>query len=446
MSEFLRLGDHCSKIGSGATPRGGKEAYLPTGPYKLIRSQNIYNHGFAFGGLAFIDEEQAKKLANVTVLERDVLVNITGDSVARVCQVHPDALPARVNQHVAIVRPDPKIIDANFLRYWFVTNKTQNRLIALASGGATRNALTKSMLESLEVPFFELDTQKNIADVLTALDDKIECNRRMNETLEAMAQAIFKDWFVDFGPIHRKIAGETDPVAILGGMIPELGKAAATAALFIDALGEDSMPLGWQKTSIGEIAGRIFSGGTPSTKKKEYWDGNVRWLSSGESKHSVIVETDRHISVLGIENSSTRLATTGSSAIASAGQGNTRGQVTYLGIDCYVNQSVIVVEPGTPDRSAFLYFDLRRRYIELRRISDGNSSRGSLTTSMVSGRPTVLPPKELLVVFEEVAGAVLNVIRRNLLQNQTLGNTRDYLLPRLMSRQVRVDATQRIAS
>ncbi|MDN3711743.1 hypothetical protein QWZ10_07695 [Paracoccus cavernae] len=125
---------------------------MPSGPFSLIRSQNVYNDRFSVSGLAYISQEQANALKAVEVLAGDVLVNITGDSVARVCQVDPSILPARVNQHVAIIRPDNENIDAGFLRYWFVTHETQNSLLALASAGATRPALTKAMLENLEVP------------------------------------------------------------------------------------------------------------------------------------------------------------------------------------------------------------------------------------------------------------------------------------------------------
>ena len=107
-----RLGDCCEKIGSGATPKGGKEAYLDFGPIHLIRSQNVHNDGFSPSGLAYISEEQAQKLDNVKVESGDVLLNITGDSVARVCQALSRFLPARVNQHVAIIRPISSVFDA----------------------------------------------------------------------------------------------------------------------------------------------------------------------------------------------------------------------------------------------------------------------------------------------------------------------------------------------
>lgn len=101
----VKLGDLCTKIGSGATPRGGSESYKEFG-VSLIRSQNVLDLKFSEDGLAFIDEIQANDLKNVIVEKNDVLMNITGDSVARVCKVPTKILPARVNQHVAIIRSD----------------------------------------------------------------------------------------------------------------------------------------------------------------------------------------------------------------------------------------------------------------------------------------------------------------------------------------------------
>lgn len=154
MSEWpiVTLGNYCSKIGSGATPRGGNSVYLDEGEICLIRSQNIYNDGFKPDGLVFINEDSADKLKNVVIEEDDILLNITGDSVARVCLVEAKYLPARVNQHVAIIRPKQNKFDARFLRYFLATPKMQDMLLVLASAGATRNALTKGMIESLEVP------------------------------------------------------------------------------------------------------------------------------------------------------------------------------------------------------------------------------------------------------------------------------------------------------
>ena len=144
---------------------------------------------------------------NVEVAKDDVLLNITSDSVARVCQVRCDILPARVNQHVVIFRPDPARLDPSFLRYALVVPKMQVKLLSWAGSEGTRNALTKGMIESLDIAALSnMHEQKAIAHILNTLDDKIELIRRMNETLDAMAQAIFKDWFVDFGPTRPKAA------------------------------------------------------------------------------------------------------------------------------------------------------------------------------------------------------------------------------------------------
>ena len=133
----VTLGKVCTKIGSGATPRGGKDVYLDEGPCTLIRSQNVYNDGFHHEGLVFIGERHADELQNVEVFEEDVLLNITGDSVARVCQVAPDVLPARVNQHVAIIRPDSVNLDAGYLPYYLASPEMQTLLLSWAGSGGT---------------------------------------------------------------------------------------------------------------------------------------------------------------------------------------------------------------------------------------------------------------------------------------------------------------------
>ncbi|MFT5294928.1 MAG: type I restriction enzyme S subunit [Colwellia sp.] len=197
----VKLGEYCSKIGSGATPRGGSSVYKDTGEICLVRSQNIYNEGFKRGGLVFIDEGAADKLKNVILESNDILLNITGDSVARVCLVDNSILPARVNQHVIIIRPKTAEFDARFIRYYLTTPYAQALLLNLASAGATRNALTKSMIENFETPKPPLDIQVAIAEKLEALEHKVTSNTQINQTLEQMAQALFKSWFVDFDPV-----------------------------------------------------------------------------------------------------------------------------------------------------------------------------------------------------------------------------------------------------
>ncbi|GAA3557710.1 restriction endonuclease subunit S [Snuella lapsa] len=147
MSEWdsVELKELTTKIGSGATPRGGQEAYKSEG-ISLIRSQNILDFSFSYNGLAFIDEDQAYALRNVEVQENDILINITGDSVARVAKVPSEVLPARVNQHVSILRSNQNKLDQDYLLYYLLNPIIKKHLLRIASDGATRNALTKSDL------------------------------------------------------------------------------------------------------------------------------------------------------------------------------------------------------------------------------------------------------------------------------------------------------------
>ena len=171
---IYKLKDICLKIGSGATPKGGKEAYCDEG-ISLIRSQNVLDFTFSYDGL--------EKLSNVEVKPQDILLNITGDSVARVCTVDPRALPARVNQHVAIIRPDENRVLSSYILYFLQMIKPY--LLQIAAGGATRNALTKSMIENLELEVPDILSQKKIVSVLDDIQGKIRDNNEINKNLAA---------------------------------------------------------------------------------------------------------------------------------------------------------------------------------------------------------------------------------------------------------------------
>ena len=186
MSNYVQLREITSKIGAGATPTGGKNSYHSQG-ISFIRSQNVHDFKFSLDGLAFIDEKQAKELNSVTVEENDILLNITGDSIARVCVVPNKILPARVNQHVAIIRCKSNV-DCHYVFYYLENLKPY--LLKICGVGGTRNALTKEAIEKLEIHLPEISTQQKIASVLSALDSKIELNNRINAELEAMAKTL----------------------------------------------------------------------------------------------------------------------------------------------------------------------------------------------------------------------------------------------------------------
>ena len=197
----MRLGDVCTKIGSGSTPRGGKDAYKADG-IPLIRSQNVLDYSFSTDGLAYIDEVQAKALDNVKMQKNDVLINITGDSVARVCMVPVDYVSARVNQHVSIIRADVVKAYPHYLLY--LLQHIKPHLLSIGSSGGTRNALTKAMLENLEFDLPPLPEQIEIGRTLRALDEKIANNKEINHHLSPRHCVLDTQSPTDISPDMRR--------------------------------------------------------------------------------------------------------------------------------------------------------------------------------------------------------------------------------------------------
>ena len=179
------LKDICTKIGSGSTPRGGKESYIDEG-ISLIRSMNVHNAYFEYKDLAHITLDQAEKLNNVVVEHDDLLFNITGASVARCCVVPSDVLPARVNQHVCILRCRGKI-NPIFLQGLLVNENYQGKLLQIAKSGATREAINKQQLESLEIMIPPLELQNQFASFVQEID---KSRSRIQKSLEA-SQELF---------------------------------------------------------------------------------------------------------------------------------------------------------------------------------------------------------------------------------------------------------------
>ncbi len=186
-----RLEELTDKIGSGATPRGGQSAYKEDG-ISLIRSLNVHDLEFRYKDLARIDDEQAAALSNVEVEARDVLLNITGASIAQCAQVPPDVLPARVNQHVSILRPKSELLDSRFLSYLLVSDGTKNQLLNIGDkAGATRQALTKAQLQAFAIPVPPLDEQKRIVAVLDQAFAALDRARAHAEANLVDAQRLF---------------------------------------------------------------------------------------------------------------------------------------------------------------------------------------------------------------------------------------------------------------
>lgn len=189
------LRDITTKIGSGATPKGGRESY-PNAGVSLIRSMNVYDGQFLYKDLAHLTDEQATQLNGVTVEAEDVLVNITGASVARSCVVPKDVLPARVNQHVAIVRCNRELLNPIFTNKMFINNEFKKALLSIGeSGGATRQAITKKQLEELSVVVPPLSIQNEFFTFSERVDQQKQTVQQSLDKLELMKKALMQEYF-----------------------------------------------------------------------------------------------------------------------------------------------------------------------------------------------------------------------------------------------------------
>ncbi len=184
-----------SKIGSGATPRGGKESYHIEG-ITLIRSMNVHDGRFEYKDIAHITDEQAAQLDNVIVEEGDVLINITGASVARSCIVPSNVLPARVNQHVAIIRCIHGWLNSTFVNNMFLNDSFKRRLLDIGdSGGATRQAITKQQLENLAVILPPMELQQQFASFVIQVDKSKSAIQKSLEKTQLLFDSLMQECF-----------------------------------------------------------------------------------------------------------------------------------------------------------------------------------------------------------------------------------------------------------
>ena len=179
----------CTKIGSGATPKGGKTAYIDEG-ISLIRSTNVFDFQFEYSDLAHINQIQADALSNVTVEPNDVLFNITGVSVARCCMVPDDVLPARVNQHVMIVRPVKGVAMSYYIMFTLCSAGNKAKLLGIGQSGSTREAINKQELESFEIPIPDDDSLNKFGEIALCTYKNIQCNVKEIRLLEDMKSVL----------------------------------------------------------------------------------------------------------------------------------------------------------------------------------------------------------------------------------------------------------------
>ena len=391
----MRLGDICSKIGSGATPRGGKEAYSASG-IPIIRSQNVLDWSFSSNGLAYLNDEQARTLSNVEVHQGDILLNITGDSVARACIVPSDVIPARVNQHVAILRPKEKA-KATFILAWLQTNK--DLLLKLASSGATRNALTKRMLEGLDINLPSIDIQNHIAALISLIQSKINLNIKLNGYLLEYLKTYAKTLYCEY---------ENDKNAIL--------------------------PRNWRWAEIAEIAGMVCRGIAPkySDVSDEVVLGqtcvrsNLILVENGRT-HAPRKKTEKWLKKYDLLINSTGVGSLGRTA-----------QVWFEPKKLVADSHITIVRTADPRYALYLGFWAFKHEKHIESLHTGSTGQTELPRDYVKTMRLVLPDDKTLNRFNKIAVPMVELIVANQRENKRLEEIRDRLLPKLMSGEIDV--------
>jgi type I restriction enzyme, S subunit len=329
-------------------------------------------------------------------------------------------------QRLITLRGKPNLLDNTFLKYFMMSHYFQNLLKARASG-TTVLGIKQSELRKISLLLPPLPEQRAIAHMLGSLDDKIEANRRQNETLEATARAIFKSWFVDFDPVHAKARGEHPP-----------GMDAATAALFPDSFEESELgliPRGWRWGTLRDCCEKVENGGTPKKSELAYWEPpDIAWLTSGKVRQSIITETDNFISQLGFNNSSAKLWEPGTTIVALYGA--TAGQVSLLSIQSTANQACCGLTPK--DEMIFYVYLYTSNSVEALGMQARGSAQQNLSQGLVADFPALIPNNRILKTFQESVEPIFNKWISNLTEARTLAETRDALLPRLISGALRV--------
>ena len=402
MSEWKSLSSITSKIGSGSTPRGGNSVYSDSG-ISFIRSQNVLDMDFSTENLAFINDEQAEKLNNVIVEKNDILLNITGDSIARCTVVPEEILPARVNQHVSIIRCK-NTEESKYVMYYLQYMKKY--LLQISKVGGTRNALTKEAIGKLPIKIS--DDCNKISKILDNIDQKIQINNQINQELEAMAKTLYDYWFVqfDFPDQNGK------PYKSSGGKMvynPELKR---------------EIPEGWGVEKLGDITICHDSKRVPlSSNDRELVKGKIPYYGATgimDYVNDYIFDGDY---VLMAEDGSV-MTETGTPILQRISGKN------------WVNNHAHVLEPVKNHSCKLLMMLLKD--VSVMKIKTGSIQ---MKINQENMNKIVVPAIPLELLFE--INQKLEVIDKQQLnlieENKQLTQLRDWLLPMLMNGQVKVE-------
>ena len=333
-----------------------------------------------------------------------------------------------LNQHVFRVTPINGV-DSTF--FFYLLRYLKPNFVAIARNKQTTGLghVTKRDLEDIEAALPDLPEQRAIAHILGTLDDKIELNRRMNETLEEMARALFKSWFVDFDPVRAKMEGWDT------GLPPDV------AALFPDRLVESELgkiPEGWEVKAVGAIAS-IVGGTTPSTKQAQYWEGGTHCWATPKDLASlsvpVLLKTERRITDAGLSKIGSGLLPPGTVLLSS------RAPIGYLAVaetPVAINQGFIGILPRDEMSNLFMLYWSEASHDEIINYANGSTFL-EISKSNFRQLPVVVPDEAAMKKFDGLARPLYNRIVSNERQARSLAALRDVLLPKLISGEIWVN-------
>lgn len=418
----VRFSELCD-ITRGGSPRPIHEWIAPAGiPWVKIADASSANSRFIERTAEFIYPEGRSK--SRSVVPGDLILSNSASPGMPMFM----AIDACIHDGWLLLR-NFRGIDKLFCYYLLLFEK--DRIVRQGTGTVFTNLKTE-ILKNHEVTIPSLEQQEAIAHILGALDDKIELNRRMNETFEAIAGAIFKSWFVDFDPVRAKME-DHQPA----------GMDAETAELFSDSFTNSELgtiPDGWKVKEICECCSKIQNGGTPRRSDSECWNpGTIPWLTSGEVRQTLITKTESMISELGLKRSSAKWLPKDSTVVALYGA--TAGQVALISSEMTTNQAVCGLIPKASFRY-FNYMSLNRSVGTLANLARG-SAQQNISKGIVETTKVIMPGTDILEAFDRLMSPIFENWVANLEESSTLAALRDALLPKLISGEIRVRDAER---
>jgi len=389
------LGDLAERVTKGTTP---KSFLFDGNAVNYIKSDSLSYGGFIdVTKIVKISEIDHEKLKRSQLKENDILLSMTGAYLGKTGLVKKEYLPANTNQNVAIISTNPYKIYHFFLWYLLRNKKSVQYYNSIQSESAQPN-LNFQEIRSLTIKLPPLTEQKAIAKVLTAFDDKIELLKAQNKTLETMAQTIFKEWFGKY----------------------QIG---------------DELPEGWRVGRLKDL-GNIICGKTPSKADNENFGGNIPFIKIPDMHNQMfITKTKDSLTKKGVSLQKNKLIPKNSICVSCIA---TVGLVSITSKDSQTNQQINSIIPFNDSYKEFIYFKVKGLNKYLHDIGSGGTATLNVNTTSFSNIEIVIPDAKKLYSFSKIANPIFKKVLDNNSQIQSLTKTRDTLLPKLMSGQVRV--------